>query len=194
MPAKQKYVYFFGSGKAEGKCSDRKTLGGKGAGLAEMTNIGLPVPAGFTITVDACEYYDAHGKQWPKGLDTEIRQQLAKLEKSVGKKLGDPQNPLLVSVRSGAARSMPGMMETILNLGLNDKSVAGLAAEEQVGERGELVHRQRLRRAVRAGHVEAFHPPPDAGRGRQDLQGQARVLLHADDPPRALRHRRRPAG
>ena len=128
MPAKQKYVYFFGSGKAEGKGTDRKTLGGKGAGLAEMTNIGLPVPAGFTITVDACEYYDAHGKQWPKGLDVEIRQQLAKLEKSVGKKLGDPQNPLLVSVRSGAARSMPGMMETILNLGLNDQSVAGLAA------------------------------------------------------------------
>jgi pyruvate,orthophosphate dikinase len=127
MAASKKYVYFFGAGKAEGKGTDRKTLGGKGAGLAEMTSIGLPVPAGFTIAVDACEYYDAHGKQWPAGLDKEIRQQLAQLEKTTGKKLGDPNDPLLVSVRSGAARSMPGMMETILNLGLNDKSVVGLA-------------------------------------------------------------------
>ena len=127
MATKQKYVYFFGAGKAEGKGTDRQTLGGKGAGLAEMTHIGLPVPAGFTITVDACEYYDAHDKHWPRGLDTEIRAQLAKLEKSCGKKLGDARDPLLVSVRSGAARSMPGMMETILNLGMNDRSVEGLA-------------------------------------------------------------------
>ena len=125
--AKQKYVYFFGSGKAEGKGTQRQLLGGKGAGLAEMTNIGLPVPAGFTITVEACEYYDAHGKKWAPGLDQEVKQQLAKLEKATGKKLGDKKNPLLVSVRSGAARSMPGMMETILNLGMNDQSVHGLA-------------------------------------------------------------------
>ena len=124
---KNKYVCFFGNGKAEGKGTDRQTLGGKGAGLAEMTHIGLPVPAGFTITVDACAYYDSHNKQWPPGLDKEVRQQLARLEKACGKRLGDARDPLLVSVRSGAARSMPGMMETILNLGLNDRSVVGLA-------------------------------------------------------------------
>ncbi len=123
-----KYVYFFGGGRAEGRGADRRTLGGKGAGLAEMTQIGLPVPAGFTIAVDACAYYDAHGQKWPPGLETEVRAQLRRLEKVTGKRLGDPQNPLLVSVRSGAARSMPGMMETILNLGMNDRSVEGLAA------------------------------------------------------------------
>ena len=127
MATKQKYVYFLGNGKAEGKGTDRKLLGGKGAGLAEMTSMGLPVPAGFTISVPACEYYWSHDKQWPPGLDSEVRQHLGRLEKLVGKKLGDPHNPLLVSVRSGAARSMPGMMETILNLGLNDRSVEGLA-------------------------------------------------------------------
>jgi pyruvate,orthophosphate dikinase len=127
MAARKKYVYFFGAGKAEGKGDGKQLLGGKGAGLAEMTRIGLPVPAGFTIAVDACEYYDAHGGQWPPGLEREVRQQLARLERACGKKLGDPEDPLLVSVRSGAARSMPGMMETILNLGLNDRSVAGLA-------------------------------------------------------------------
>ncbi len=126
---KNKYVYFFGSGKAEGKGSDKQHLGGKGAGLAEMTSIGLPVPAGFTITVDACAYCDAHDGHWPAGMEKEVRQQLARLEKTCGKKLGDAQDPLLVSVRSGAARSMPGMMETVLNLGLNDQSVAGLANE-----------------------------------------------------------------
>ncbi|MFQ5805741.1 MAG: putative PEP-binding protein [Phycisphaerae bacterium] len=124
---KQKYVYFFGAGKAEGKGTQRELLGGKGAGLAEMTNIGLPVPAGFTITVDACEYADSHGMQWPAGMEAEVHQNLARLEKACGKKLGDANDPLLVSVRSGAARSMPGMMETILNLGLSDVSVRGLA-------------------------------------------------------------------
>jgi pyruvate,orthophosphate dikinase len=127
MMAKKKYVYFFGAGKAEGKGTDRELLGGKGAGLAEMTNIGLPVPAGFTIAVEACEHYHKVGGKWPAGMEQEVRKQLSKLEKTTKKKLGDPKNPLLVSVRSGAARSMPGMMETILNLGLTDASVAGLA-------------------------------------------------------------------
>jgi len=122
-----KYVYFFGNGKAEGKGHQKQLLGGKGAGLAEMTNIGLPVPAGFTITTQACsQYYDADRK-WPTGLEKQVRQNVAKLEKACKKKLGDPKDPLLVSVRSGAAASMPGMMETVLNLGLNDKSVEGLA-------------------------------------------------------------------
>jgi pyruvate, orthophosphate dikinase len=127
MATSKKYVYFFGRGKAEGKGSEKTLLGGKGSGLAEMTHIGLPVPAGFTITVEACAYYDAHDRQWPPGMEKEVRQQLGRLEKACGKKLGDARDPLLVSVRSGAARSMPGMMETILNLGLNDASVVGLA-------------------------------------------------------------------
>jgi pyruvate,orthophosphate dikinase len=121
------FVYFFGNGKAEGHGDMKNVLGGKGAGLAEMTNIGLPVPAGFTISVDACVRYFAQSQKMPKGLDKEVRTHMARLEKTTGKKFGDPTDPLLVSVRSGAARSMPGMMETILNLGLNDVSVEALA-------------------------------------------------------------------
>ncbi|MFO0837619.1 MAG: putative PEP-binding protein [Phycisphaerae bacterium] len=122
-----KYVYFFGDGKAEGKGHQKQLLGGKGAGLAEMTEIGLPVPAGFTVTVEACDYFHSHDETWPKGMEKEVRKQLKRLEDICGKRLGDEKDPLLVSVRSGAARSMPGMMETILNLGLSDKSVLGLA-------------------------------------------------------------------
>ncbi|HEU4339028.1 MAG TPA: PEP/pyruvate-binding domain-containing protein, partial [Planctomycetota bacterium] len=122
-----KRVYFFGARKAEGRGDQKELLGGKGAGLAEMTRLGLPVPGGFTITTEVCDLYYRSGKKWPRGLDVEIKRALKRLEKVAGKKLGDPVDPLLVSVRSGAARSMPGMMETILNLGLNDKSVEGLA-------------------------------------------------------------------
>ncbi len=125
--ASKKFVYFFGGGKAEGKGSMKEFLGGKGAGLAEMTNIGLPVPAGFTITTEVCNLYYKNNKKYPVGLDKEVAKNVERLEKIIGKKLGDANDPLLVSVRSGAARSMPGMMETILNLGLNDKSVEGLA-------------------------------------------------------------------
>jgi pyruvate,orthophosphate dikinase len=123
-----KWVYFFGAGKAEGDGTWRDLLGGKGAGLAEMTKIGLPVPAGFTISTDACDYYYKNSKKYPPELKKQLAENVAKLEKVVKKKLGDAKDPLLVSVRSGSARSMPGMMETILNLGLNDKSVQGLAA------------------------------------------------------------------
>src|SRR6204780_1994813 len=105
----------------------KNLVGGKGAGLAEMTRIGLPVPAGFTITTEACDYFLQHGRKHPKELKAEVKKNLAHLEKLTGKKLGDAKDPLLVSVRSGSARSMPGMMETILNLGLNNKSVDGLA-------------------------------------------------------------------
>jgi pyruvate, orthophosphate dikinase len=122
-----KYVYFFGAGKAEGTGDMRDLLGGKGAGLAEMTRIGLPVPAGFTITTEACDSYLKHSHKYPKELRQEVAKHVARLEKLTGKRLGDAKDPLLVSVRSGSARSMPGMMETILNLGLNDKSVEGLA-------------------------------------------------------------------
>ncbi len=130
--AKQKLVYFFGAGTADKVAAKneselKKILGGKGAGLAEMVRIGLPVPAGFTISIDACAEYYRLGRKLPSGLEAEVREQLKRVEKVTKKKLGDPNDPLLVSVRSGAARSMPGMMETILNLGLNDRSVEGLA-------------------------------------------------------------------
>ena len=122
-----KYVYFFGAGKAEGNGEMKEILGGKGAGLAEMTRIGLPVPAGFTISAECCDYYLKHKHKHPPQLRSEVDKNLARLERLVGKKLGDGVDPLLVSVRSGSARSMPGMMETILNLGLNDRTVDGLA-------------------------------------------------------------------
>src|ERR1041385_4653413 len=105
----------------------RELLGGKGAGLAEMTRLGVPVPAGFTITTDACRAYMSAGKQLPEGLEEEVEQRLRALEERTGKRFGDPDDPLVVSVRSGAAISMPGMMDTILNVGLNDVSAGGLA-------------------------------------------------------------------
>ena len=122
-----KYVYFFGAGKADGTGDMRDLLGGKGAGLAEMTRIGLPVPAGFTITTETCDYFLTHGRKYPSELRGEVAKSITRLEKLTGKKLGDAKDPLLVSVRSGSARSMPGMMETILNLGLTDRAVQGLA-------------------------------------------------------------------
>ena len=132
--AKTKYVYFFGNGDADGDESMRADLGGKGANLAQMAKapLSLPVPPGFTITTDVCQEYYKLGRKYPAGLEGpngEVAKYLAKLEKVMGKKLGDEKDPLLVSVRSGAAISMPGMMDTILNLGLNDKSVEGLAAK-----------------------------------------------------------------
>jgi len=122
-----RYVYFFGAGRAEGSGEMKDLLGGKGAGLAEMTRIGLPVPAGFTITTEACDYYFKHSRKYPRDLAAQVQSNLRRLERVIGKKLGDATDPLLVSVRSGSARSMPGMMETILNLGLNEGSVAALA-------------------------------------------------------------------
>ncbi len=127
MAKKTKWVYFFGANKTEGDGSQKQLLGGKGAGLAEMTRIGLPVPAGYTITTEACAEFTKRGNRWPVGLEQQVKDNLRKLERACKKKLGDKKNPLLVSVRSGAAASMPGMMETILNLGLNDESVEGLA-------------------------------------------------------------------
>jgi pyruvate,orthophosphate dikinase len=126
-PKTQKWVYLFANKKAEGNAKMRELLGGKGAGLAEMTNAGLPVPAGFTITTAACNAYFASGKKLPAGLWDQVEKALATIERSTKKKLGDPKDPLLVSVRSGAAMSMPGMMDTVLNLGLNDESRSGLA-------------------------------------------------------------------
>jgi pyruvate,orthophosphate dikinase len=126
-PSKGKWVYGFGDGRAEGKASMRNLLGGKGAGLAEMANLGLPVPPGFTITTEVCTYYYANKQQYPKDLRAQVEKALAQVGRITGKVFGDKSNPLLVSVRSGARASMPGMMDTVLNLGLNDETVAALA-------------------------------------------------------------------
>jgi pyruvate,orthophosphate dikinase len=123
-----KWVYGFGGGSADGDASMKNLLGGKGANLAEMSSLGLPVPPGFTITTEACVHYYAHGQSYPADLADQVKAGLAKVEAGVGKTFGDPANPLLVSVRSGARASMPGMMDTVLNLGLNDATVEGLAA------------------------------------------------------------------
>jgi pyruvate, orthophosphate dikinase len=122
----RKYVYFFGGGKADGRGDMKDLLGGKGAGLAEMTNLKIPVPAGFTITTEACNEFFNAGKKYPKGMWEQVLDNLKKVEKSMGMKLGDPVNPLLLSVRSGAKFSMPGMMDTVLNLGLNETTMSAL--------------------------------------------------------------------
>jgi pyruvate,orthophosphate dikinase len=121
-----KYVYFFGSGKAQGTKDMKNLLGGKGANLAEMTNLEIPVPAGFTISTEVCTYYYDNNQKYPKDLEVQILESLNKVEEVMQAKFGDPKNPLLVSVRSGARASMPGMMDTVLNLGLNDTTVRGL--------------------------------------------------------------------
>src|SRR5690242_8921359 len=128
----EKFVYFFGGGKADGNESLKNLLGGKGANLAEMAghpDLRLPVPPGFTITTEVCTYYYKNNKTYPAKLKEETAQALSKMEKLTGKKFGDEKNPLLVSVRSGARKSMPGMMETILNVGLTEKTINGLIAQ-----------------------------------------------------------------
>ena len=128
-----KWVYAFGGGKAEGRANMRNLLGGKGAGLAEMAHLGLPVPPGFTITTEVCTYFYENGKNYPKDLRPQVEAALSEVGRITGKKFGDGSNPLLVSVRSGGRASMPGMMDTVLNLGLNDTTVAALA--EKSGDR-----------------------------------------------------------
>ncbi|MCH7989646.1 MAG: pyruvate, phosphate dikinase, partial [Planctomycetes bacterium] len=123
----KKYVYNFGGKKSDGDGTQKALLGGKGANLAEMSRIGLPVPAGFTLSTEVCTYFYDHGKKYPPSLTQEIDTALAATEKVMGKKFGDLKNPLLLSVRSGARESMPGMMDTILNLGINDEVVEALA-------------------------------------------------------------------
>src|ERR1700733_11314075 len=130
-PTKGKWVYAFGGGKAGGRASMRNLLGGKGAGLAEMAHLGLPVPPGFTITTEVCTYFYAREKTYPKTLKAEVEAALGEVGRITGKNFGDRENPLLVSVRSGARASMPGMMDTVLNLGLNDSTVEALAAKSR---------------------------------------------------------------
>src|SRR5438045_506975 len=122
-----KQIYFFGAGKADGDASMKDLLGGKGAGLAEMTKLGVPVPPGFTITTEVCNAFYASGGTVPQAVSDQVHEALAKVGDLVGAKFGDAAAPLLVSVRSGARASMPGMMDTILNLGLNEEIAAGLA-------------------------------------------------------------------
>ncbi|MDP6345148.1 MAG: PEP/pyruvate-binding domain-containing protein, partial [Alphaproteobacteria bacterium] len=124
-----KWVYSFGNGRAEGSAADRELLGGKGANLAEMCNLGLPVPPGFTLTTDVCTAFYDNQRQYPDDLKAQAEQAMAAMEKAIGTDFGDADKPLLVSVRSGSRASMPGMMDTVLNLGLNDETVRGLAAQ-----------------------------------------------------------------
>ena len=126
--AAKRYIYAWGGGRAEGDATMRDLLGGKGAGLAEMTIAGLPVPPGFTITTEACNDYFAAGERLPDGLWDDVLEAVQEVERETGKGFGDPANPLLVSVRSGARFSMPGMMDTVLNLGLNEQTLQGLVA------------------------------------------------------------------
>jgi pyruvate,orthophosphate dikinase len=128
MTKATKHVYFFGAGKADGRADMKELLGGKGANLAEMVNLGIPVPAGFTITTRVCTYYYEHGRRYPKALPAQVAAAMARIEKIMGKKFGDPSDPLLVSCRSGARASMPGMMETVLNIGLTTRTIPGLIA------------------------------------------------------------------
>src|SRR3990167_5442037 len=134
----KKYVYLFGGGNAEGKADMKNLLGGKGANLAEMAghkDLRLPVPPGFTITTDVCVHYYANRKKYPAGLEEQVNAALKKIEKVMNKRFGDPKNPLLVSVRSGARRSMPGMMETVLNVGLTQKTIPGLIKQSNGNSR-----------------------------------------------------------
>src|SRR5262247_2848308 len=134
----KKYVYFFGGGKAEGNASIKNLLGGKGANLAEMAGhpqLRLPVPPGFTITTEVCTYYYQNRRTYPKELKQKVDSALSRIEEILGRVFGDPENPLLVSVRSGARRSMPGMMETVLNVGLTTKTIPGLVKQAGGDER-----------------------------------------------------------
>ncbi|TJV19035.1 MAG: pyruvate, phosphate dikinase, partial [Mesorhizobium sp.] len=124
-----KWVYTFGDGAAEGRAGDRNLLGGKGANLAEMCSLGLPVPPGFTITTEVCNAYYANGRTYPASLEADVTVALDHIGRLTGRRFGDPSKLLLVSVRSGARASMPGMMDTVLNLGLNDETVEALAAD-----------------------------------------------------------------
>lgn len=125
----KKYVYFFGDGSAEGVAGMKNLLGGKGANMAEMTTLGIPVPAGFTITTEVCTYFYEHERKYPEGLEKEVKEAMNKVEQVMGATFGDTENPLLISVRSGARVSMPGMMDTVLNIGLNDEAIKGLIAK-----------------------------------------------------------------
>jgi len=177
--AKKKYVYFFGAGKAEGKSDMKNLLGGKGANLAEMTNLKIPVPAGFTISTEVCTAYYKNNKKYPSELKGEVEAALKKVEKVMNATFGDVKNPLLLSVRSGARSSMPGMMETVLNVGLTSKTIPGLIAKTNTGRFGDDAYR-RLK-MMYAGVVmeKAAGLEPEEGKGiRLQLEHAMEKMKH----------------
>ena len=160
--AERKYVYFFGGGKADGSADMKDLLGGKGANLAEMTNIGLPVPAGFTITTEVCTYYYANDRKLSRPSSRpRSRPPCSKTEEVMGAKFGDAKNPLLVSCRSGARVSMPGMMDTVLNIGLNEATLQG-------------PHRQDRQRTLRLGQLSPLRADVRRRRARPQAADQER--------------------
>ncbi|MCX7876610.1 MAG: pyruvate, phosphate dikinase [Melioribacteraceae bacterium] len=178
--AKKKYVYFFGGKRAEGKADMKELLGGKGANLAEMVNIGLPVPAGFTITTEVCTAYYKNNKKYPKELEQQVKQALAKVEKIMGAKFGDTKNPLLLSVRSGARASMPGMMETILNVGLNNETREALIKKTGNPRFVYDSHRRLIQMYSDVVMEKAAGIEPEEGKGvRQQLEKELHKMKEA---------------
>ncbi|MDC4223453.1 MAG: pyruvate, phosphate dikinase [Candidatus Manganitrophus sp.] len=184
MATKKKYVYYFGDGRADGRGDMKDLLGGKGAGLAEMTRLGIPVPAGFTITTEACiEFFD-NKKSYPKGMWEEALAALKRVEKSIGCGFGDPKRPLLVSVRSGAKASMPGMMDTVLNLGLNDETVLGLIEKSKNERFGYDAYRRFI---SMFGTVVMGVKRDKFEKALEEKKSQLRVRLDTDLPAEALK-------
>lgn len=180
MAKSKKYVYFFGGRKAEGKAEMKELLGGKGANLAEMVNLGLPVPAGFTITTEVCTHYYHHNKRYPKELEKQVKDALAKVEKEMGAKFGDKVNPLLLSVRSGARASMPGMMETILNVGLNNETREALIAKTGNPRFVYDSHRRLIQMYADVVMEKAAGIEPEEGKGvRQQLEKELHKMKEA---------------
>ncbi len=178
--AAKKYVYYFGGKRAEGKADMKELLGGKGANLAEMVNIGLPVPAGFTITTEVCTAYYENKKKYPKELEKQVKDALAKVEKEMGAKFGDSKNPLLVSVRSGARASMPGMMETILNVGLNNTTREALIAKTGNPRFVYDSHRRLIQMYSDVVMEKAAGIEPEEGKGvRQQLERELHKMKEA---------------
>lgn len=176
----RKYVYFFGGKRAEGKAEMKSLLGGKGANLAEMVNIGLPVPAGFTITTEVCTAYYKNNKKYPKELEKQVKDALAKVEKQMGAKFGDLENPLLLSVRSGARASMPGMMETILNVGLNNQTREALIKKTNNPRFVYDSHRRLIQMYSDVVMEKAAGIEPEEGKGvRQQLEKELHKMKEA---------------
>ncbi|MEO8233708.1 MAG: PEP/pyruvate-binding domain-containing protein, partial [Ignavibacteriota bacterium] len=178
--AQTKYVYYFGGKKAEGKSEMKALLGGKGANLAEMVNIGLPVPAGFTITTEVCTAYYKNKKKYPKELEKQVKDALAKVEKQMGAKFGDLENPLLLSIRSGARASMPGMMETILNAGLNNQTREALIKKTGNPRFVYDSHRRLIQMYSDVVMEKAAGIEPEEGKGvRQQLEKELHNMKEA---------------
>ncbi|MDP2362649.1 MAG: PEP/pyruvate-binding domain-containing protein, partial [Ignavibacteria bacterium] len=178
--AQTKYVYYFGGKKADGKAQMKALLGGKGANLAEMVNIGLPVPAGFTISTEVCTEYYKNKKKYPKELEKQVKDALVKIEKQMGAKFGDLQNPLLLSIRSGARASMPGMMETILNVGLNNETREALIAKTNNPRFVYDSHRRLIQMYSDVVMEKAAGIEPAEGKGvRQQLEKELHKMKEA---------------